>query len=236
MTEENKENENSFDEAIKNINRNLEENLKPIKDGMDNFASKLDSMKKDDKDDNNLDFGDEETYVTKKDLKDFKNSIGSQILSEAKKTSQEVANRTYESKLNKDSRDVEALRDFPLMNQSSSHYDDKFYADVDKEILRRVGGGSSQDEKKKISEDPNLLYDAASNVYSRWVRQGRHAPAALAERETRDLNNREDNFEVKARRSVDSWKPNESQIELANKFGLSKERLTQHFEKIRKSK
>jgi len=241
MTEENTDKgkevtRDSFDEAIKNINRNLEEKFKPLKDGLDQFSSKLDSIKKEEKDDD-LDFGDDDgSYITKKDLKEFGKSIGNTILTEAKKTSQETVKTTFESKMNKSSRDVEALKDFALLNQSSQDYDEAFYKDVDGEILRRVGSGATQDEKRKIAEDPNLLYDAASNVYSKWVRGGRHIPISAAERETRNLNNMEDSFEVKGRRSGDSWRPNERQVEFGLRLGMSKEKLTQHFEKTRKNR
>lgn len=128
MTEENTDKgkevtRDSFDEAIKNINRNLEEKFKPLKDGLDQFSSKLDSIKKEEKDDD-LDFGDDDgSYITKKDLKEFGKSIGNTILTEAKKTSQETVKTTFESKMNKSSRDVEALKDFALLNQSSQDYD-----------------------------------------------------------------------------------------------------------------
>lgn len=228
MGEETKETNNDFKSAIENIDKKLDEK---ISEGFSRIESKLqtrdtreDTRGKEKDDDFVFDDTDEDGFVTKKDFK----NLEKKLLDSAEKKSKTIVEKTLESKESKANRDWEALKKWPKLNKNSDEFDMKFAEDVAKEMSSRINRGRKEN-------DPDLLYDSASHVSHEWLEKGMWAPKHLAERERRETNNQDDDFQVNGRRQANSGKPNENQTRLAARFGMSKERLTQIFEKRRVS-
>lgn len=164
---------------------------------------------------------DDDGIVTKSDLKKVLEMQKNNFLKESEK----VANSIFESKTRKVSKDVEVIKDFPKLNPESGQYDNKFYEDVTREIERKVKGGYN-------AESPDLIYDAASVVEKQWIKNGKYVPQSTAEMMNQKNNNQQDSFEVTGR-AKPSGTPNAFQTELANKLGLTKEKLAQHMKNTR---
>lgn len=209
--------------SIEAINKTIVDKMdKKFSEFNHNIDTKLETLKSKSKEsdvEETEDDIDDDSYITKKDLKMF----GKAIVEDVNKLTKKTADEVFEHKTTKMARDEEAIRDFPLLDNRSKEYSDSFYKEVENEIKRKVKNGRN-------SEDPDLIYDAAAFVEKRWVNEGKYMPKALADRINQNKNNSEDNFDVKGggKKSND---PNPRQIELAKRFGMTKERLTQHMKK-----
>src|SRR3990167_5949444 len=176
----------SFDEAIDNINKSLNEQFAKQNEKFEDIDKKIDDIKPE-KETKWFKDEEEDGYITKKDLKSFAESFASKVLKESKETSKEIISETLNQNMNKNKRDIEAMQEFPMLIKGNSEFDATFHREVGDEIGARVKRGISP-------ENEDLLYDAANAVFSKWAKQGRYIPKKMADEETRQLNNREDNF------------------------------------------
>jgi hypothetical protein len=210
-----------FDAIVEKLNKSLDEKMSGIDQKLDAITPKEKEPKEEDifrfQSDEEPE---EETAVTKKDLAAFGETIAKKVLGEAKK----IADRTYEEKATKQSRDWEAGRDFPLMNNGSKDFNQEFVKDVFNEVQRRHQSGRSK-------EDRDLVYDSAAAIYAKWINGGKYIPRKSAERDAQDANNRDDHFEFSGRRSNPSKGPNERQMNIGAQLGLSAEQVKQAIEK-----
>jgi hypothetical protein len=115
--------------------------------------------------------------------------------------------------------------EFPELDQRSKDFNKGFFDEVVSEMEARKNRGRG--------DDPELLYDSAAKISNKWIQSGKKIPRHIVERERQAKNNQDDNFNVNGRQKNDPFKPNENQLRLASRMGLSKERLTQIFEKRR---
>jgi hypothetical protein len=116
--------------------------------------------------------------------------------------------------------DAKAFTDFPMLSRQSQLYDKEFEDAVRNEVARRVKRGRSQ-------EDTDLLYDAAATVKATSPKWAFDVHKKVLE-EQRKFNNQEGHFSGPSKTRVLTGKPNEHQIELARKVGLSTARLEKH--------
>lgn len=208
------------------INRNLTEKMdKGISDLKTTFESKIDAIKSsagaDDEQVADEEDAEDDGFVTKKDLK----KVTKVIFEEATKKSKENAEKVFEQKQSRYQRDEQTAQDFPMLNKASKEFSEDFYREVEAEVSNKIKKGRSE-------EDPDLIYDAAAVVEKKWIRDGKYAPKNIVEKANQMANYREDNFNFSPTQSSTSG-PNEAQIALANRLGLSKEKLAQHMKKIR---
>lgn len=214
-----------FKASLEAIEKNVTEKIdKKFNEFNHNLDTKLETMKDktgagSNEDDENSDVDDDDGLITKKDLKKYSKKIIEDVEKITKKTADEV----FEHKTTKMARDDEAVRDFPLLDSRSKEYNESFYREVEAEVKRKMKNG-------RRSEDPDLIYDAAATVEKRWVNEGKYMPKALADRINQTKNNADDNFTM-SKGSNKSNAPNQRQVELAQRFGMTKERLTQHMKK-----
>lgn len=243
MGEENKDQGKGVDvgEIVAKVNESLSAQLGPIKGQIAVLESKIESKGKEtpasNKGENNDDefkfVGedlDDDDPITKKDLKKVVEMVADKTAKIADSKARETVNEVIVERNTKVSRDRQALKDFPMIDDNRDEYDEKFLTEVDQEMAGRIQRG-------RAKNDPDLLYDAAAAVKNRWVDQGKLAPRHLADEERRRLNNQEDNFDARGGngRQGGKWTPNDYQVNLAGSFGMSKERLLQIRDKYMKN-
>lgn len=199
-----------FAEALAAIERNVTEKLDK---GLSSIKDKLE--KPEPQDEEWVDDGEEDQPITKKEL--------AEILRKKERESE----TRYETRTRKQIRDAQIIQDFPEMNKNSPAFSRKMFDEVGKELDLRMKRGKSP-------EDPDLLYDATAAVAARGVREGWYQPKAQIHRENVRRNSRDDSFEITDSGGSTSTEPNEAQVRLASRVGLTKEKLAQHLGKIAK--
>jgi hypothetical protein len=165
--------------------------------------------------------------ITKKELKQEFSKFLADVKKAAADQSKEVAEKTYEEKSSKNLRDNQAFQDFPEMLPGHESHNPDFEKEVNKEVSRRIKTGKSTD-------DPELVYDAASNVYAKMVREKKLVPKNVAERELQEQNNREDSFSVGGRSKRDASRPTKGMVELGKRMNVSEEAIQKHLDRSRK--
>ena len=220
----------SFDEAIDNINKSLNEQFAKQNEKFDDIDKKIDDIKpeKEPKWFKEDETEEENSYITKKDLKSFAKLLSEKVLEKSKETSKETLNEVMTQNMNKNKRDVEALQEYPMLAKGNPSFDAAFHKEVGDEMNNRIKRGITPDNE-------DLLYDSASSVLAKWAKQGKYVAKKMVDDETRRLNNADDNFSFSGSIKPNLFKPTQRQFELAAKVGLSKEALLQHFEKIKKN-
>lgn len=227
MTEEAKKDD--VNELVSKINAKIEEKMKKDDEKMGMLSSEIAklSAKPAEKEDFIDDDDDDSSYITKKDLKSFARHIYENVNKTAEKTSKEITIKTMDDNSVKNSRDVEAFREFPQMDSSSKYYDPNFRKAVEAEI-------SLKGQRGRTSSDPDLLYDSAANIFSKWVKESKITPRSIVDDQRRINNNKDDDFSVTPR----AFEPNpiitDEHVKFAANFGMSKERLKEITEKYGK--
>jgi len=228
-----KENEsNDFNSAIEAINKNIKSAFDKQDERLSNldhkFETKFDAREEPKQSKTSwLDEVDDDgsEYLTKSEVKEMMKNLQNDFKNESRK----IAKSEIEGTTRKSQRDVQAFQEFPEMNKLSKEFNSSYLKDVETEIENRCRNG-------RDAEDNDLLYDCASAVDNRWLREGKKIPLHIAKRDNDKLNYKNDSFETKKVTSYSGSKPTEAQIELASRVGLSKERLSQHFENIKKKR
>lgn len=226
-----------FDSIVDKINKNVSEKLKET---TASFSTKIDELSDkipkgkqsdDDSDPDDLwNFGDDDdtkdendakaNYFTKDDAKKMMESLKKEVGKISKNAAVEVF-REVSTQQNQDRRTAE---DFPMINQSSTHFDKEFFDLVKKEIQERVNAGRSQ-------KDPYLLYDAAAAVKARsskWNTIGRQNSIDAQ----RQANISDGSFSVTGKSNSGNSGPTAEQVKYAESMGLSKDKLIKHWKRI----
>lgn len=218
--------QNDYDSVINAINAKVDEKFNDQSLKLDDAISKLNSLDKDsDKKISSWldDIKDDEEYISKNDVRkiiqDLKNSMKSDF--------DKLIDTKISTKDKMRERDAEAFQDFPQMNPSSNEFDKKFSDEIKQEVDRRAS--SNKNERT----NPELLYDVASKIYSKWVRQGLIVPSSIANKMKQETDLKDQTLTLKEKKLKGSNKPSASQIELAKNMGLSEERLAQLIENNR---
>ena len=168
---------------------------------------------------------DEDVFITKKELKKIVGDLKNETQKEFPKVAEKILETKLEQKNVKTSRDTQAFKDFPALNQESKEYSPEFFTLVKKEIDGRISRGRSED-------DPDLIYDCAAIVQATNPKFA-YKLQDLARQETRVRDNEEGNFNIRKRSTNDVEQPSERQIELAKKFNLTEADLKKHFARQR---
>lgn len=221
MTEPTAGKADPLDAAIANINSKLEEKFKSNDEKFESFSQSLAREVRDivtpkteekKKPSWMSDDSDDESYVTKADLKntfrEVLNDVNSNVTSVAKNIVTEHSNKT--------SIDVQALRDYPEVNTK------EWLKEIESEMTAKVNSGISPDDKF-------LFSNAVSQVYARGVRQGRITPAHFAKKKIEADNASDDNFSLSGSSGGGRKNEglNERSIAIAKKMGMSEERYRQ---------
>lgn len=211
MTDETKDN------PIKEIVDSLNSSMAPKLDTMLNeMKQKLETMvppKQEVSEPVVQDDGDDDTILTKKDLKAF----AEKLLERTDRRMADVVSQSFAAKSEKDLRDVQAFKDFPMIDNNSAYFDSEFSQAVRAEAKRRIDRGRKAD-------DPDLVYDAAATVKAinpKWAM----TQYQKAIDEQRELNNQQSMFGIKGNSSTSAKKPSEYQLDIAKRVGISPEKL-----------
>lgn len=153
---------------------------------------------------------DDTAYVTKADLRNTLRDV----VNEVKGETRTVAKTVVAEHSTKSSRDVQALRDHPEINNET------YLKEVETEMFARVQRGRNP-------EDPDLFSDSVTAVYDRAVRQGRITPAHLAKRRNERDDAGEDNFHMGDAPPRKDERPSASTLAIARRMGMSEERFLQ---------
>ena len=203
-----------------------------IKGRFDGLSKKLDEKLPSKKEEefkwpHEIDQDDEDAPVTKGQLKSSLEGIVTKLLEKSEKNSFDITNQLLSQRENRLQRDSEAITKFPMLNPKSESYDKDFEGEVEKEIDKRIKRGRSRD-------DIDLLYDAAASVKATNVKFSRAIEEKISD-ENRRYNNQESQFGVRGKSSQNSGKPTDAQIELANKFGMSKDNLEKYMKRSKEN-
>lgn len=185
---------------------------------LDQKISSLSLGKGDDAGDDDDDM-DEELVVSKKDLKNYIDSALSKYDQKVKQTIGE----SLQSSSQKASLDEQAMRDFPMLNAQSGSYSKEFQAEVQKEMRRRVSGGSNQD-------DPNLVYDSAAKVFASNFKY-QQMKTSYVEEKARQLNNKDGSFDFTTKQKPFSQGISDAQLDLAKKLNMDVNKVKERFKK-----
>lgn len=199
-----------------------------IKSGLDGFSSKLDEklagQKKEQKDvlddfkwPHEDDEDTEDKPITKGELKD----VVKGVLAESDKRTEKFLTKHSTEQSARTQRDQQALTAFPMLNNQSPYYDKDFEDAVQKEMNERVKRGRKGD-------DIDLLFDSAAAIKATSAKWAKPISEKVND-ENRQFNNQQAQFGVRGKVGNQSKKPNEEQIELARKMGLSKEKLEKYW-------
>ena len=212
--EEEKKDQVDFKTALDTIEKRVTEKLS---EGIERMAARFEKPEGEEKDENWLD-GDEE-FISKKDLPQVVDKIAAKV--------SETTDAKLQEDRKKQQRDAQAMNDFPELNAQHPAFNRKFYDEVSREIDERVKRGRS-------AKDLDLIYDSAAAIAARGQREGWYVPKTRAEMERKAANAREDSFSVSGKRDVSGTQPTDEQMKLAEKWGMTKEKFSQHFGKISK--
>lgn len=222
----------SINKIIESVNSTLKDKLSEQNDNIDGKFSdidkKIDSMQTKPKEEGFFGYDskdeDDDGYITKKDLKTFSQFLKKTILTEATDITKTTVNNAIESKTSQNARDTAAMTEYPMMNKQSPEFNKEFYDAVTNELKLRTARGRDPDN------DSDLLYDSASAIFSRWAKTGKHITKAMAKNQYYNSNSKEDSFSTDGTNKNASKALNSRQIELAARFGMNKETITQHVE------
>lgn len=163
--------------------------------------------------------GDDDEFITKKDIKKFIGGVANEVKKETKK---EIVSELNHRGM-KANRDSEAFSRFPMLNPESQNYSAEFTAAVKKELDARVARGRSV-------EDPDLIYDCAASIKATNPRWSKTMDEEVTE-QVRRADNAANSFNVRQGNKESTGTPSARQLELAKSFGLSEDSLKNHLKK-----
>lgn len=229
------EKEYSIDETLRAIEEKISGQNKEVKDGLDELKREMSKPKEDRQekyqDDHKYSWldSDEEIYMTKKEALTFQKMVIDQAKEIASASAKNSAKEIIESNTIRQSRDAEAFEEFPQLNEKSNMYNKDFAEAVIKEMDRR---GAYNGPKQN---DPDVLFDSASAVYSRFINQGKIKSKYMIEQELRESENQSASLNYRNTNGKGkSKKPNQTQYGLADTMQLSREYLDKYMENKQK--
>jgi hypothetical protein len=221
---------NPLDDAIKNIDRKLDERTSRQDEILEKHGNTLsaisDKLNPREPEPKSWLDDDEEQPVTRKDLKIFH----SEIKGEMKDVSKEVVTNVVDKKTNTGNRDSEAFHDFPELHKGGELFNPIFKKEVEAEMSQKLGRVASEEDRAVVVNSPDFLYDAAATVWAKWARQGRTAPRHVIEESHAAGNANADSFPITGRASPTKGKLTDYQTNLAQRMGMNMGRLRERIE------
>jgi len=219
VTQEPKDDGVAFNDALAAIERSVSEK---IDRSMSDLSSKIEATSRKPEPTYEPEDYDEDAPLSRKEVADM-------VRREAEELNKK--NRiSMEARSRKQAMDSKAMSEFPELQERLPNgapnpaYSRKLYDEVSKEITARVKMGRS-------GEDADLVYDCSTAVANRGIREGWYSPRAKVERDNVSRNSHEDNFSVSGTPSRSSAVPTEDQVKFGMRMGLTKEKLSQMFER-----